>query len=129
MRCSEISLMCSKPSVPGKSSTNAPNSARRTTLPRYVLPTSALAVTSRTMARAASPEAPLVEKRGVSRNLRARRVESPFHRIENLEARFFRLSQSFAHHGNADAEDFDVHLQRGNTVARPGNFEVHVAVM
>src|SRR5262245_48398998 len=34
MRCSEISLMCSKPSVPGNSSTNAPNSANRTTLPR-----------------------------------------------------------------------------------------------
>src|SRR6266852_2653532 len=29
-----ISLMCSKPSVPGNSSTNAPNSASRTTLPR-----------------------------------------------------------------------------------------------
>src|SRR5437879_5785379 len=34
MRCSEISLMCKRPSVPGKSSTKAPNSARRTTLPR-----------------------------------------------------------------------------------------------
>src|SRR5205807_1179819 len=34
MRCSEISLMCNKPSVPGNSSTKAPNSARRTTLPR-----------------------------------------------------------------------------------------------
>ncbi len=31
---SAISLMCSKPSVPEKISTNAPNSAIRTTLPR-----------------------------------------------------------------------------------------------
>ena len=33
-RCSAISEMCSRPSVPGNSSTNAPNSASRTTLPR-----------------------------------------------------------------------------------------------
>ena len=39
-RFSEISLMCSKPSVPGKISTNAPKSTSRTTLPRYVLPIS-----------------------------------------------------------------------------------------
>src|SRR6266581_1157557 len=42
MRCSAISLMCSNPSVPGKSSTKAPKSASRTTLPRYVLPTSSV---------------------------------------------------------------------------------------
>ena len=34
MRWSAISLMCRSPSVPGKISTKAPNSARRTTLPR-----------------------------------------------------------------------------------------------
>ena len=41
MRFSAISLMCSRPSVPGKISTNAPKSTSRTTLPRYVLPISA----------------------------------------------------------------------------------------
>ena len=34
MRFSAISLMCSRPSVPGKISTNAPKSTSRTTLPR-----------------------------------------------------------------------------------------------
>src|SRR5579883_2755432 len=49
--------MWSNPSVPGKISTKAPKSARRTTLPRYVLPTSATAQMSVTIwiARSAAP--------------------------------------------------------------------------
>src|ERR1019366_7905392 len=46
MRFSAISLRCSRPSVLGKISTKAPKSTSRTTLPRYVLPISAVAVRS-----------------------------------------------------------------------------------
>src|SRR5216684_3863471 len=67
--------------------------------------------------------------RRVSGNLRTRRAESFFHDVENLKARFFRLREGFAHHGDADAEDLDVHLKRGDTVTRAGNLEVHVAVV
>ena len=42
--CSEISLMCSRPSVPGKISIKAPKAATLVTLPRYSLPTSGEAV-------------------------------------------------------------------------------------
>ena len=31
--------------------------------------------------------------------------------------------------GNADAADFNIHLQGGDSGARAGNFEIHVAVV
>src|SRR6266700_7508611 len=65
----------------------------------------------------------------VSGNLRARRAESFFHGVENLQARFFRLCEGFAHHGDADAEDLDVHLERGDAVTRAGDLEVHIAIV
>src|SRR4029077_7524204 len=34
-----------------------------------------------------------------------------------------------AHHADGNAEDLDVHLQRGDSRARAGDFEVHVAVV
>jgi hypothetical protein len=46
-----------------------------------------------------------------------------------LQTRFAGLGQGFAHHGDADARDLDVHLQRGNSLPRAGNFEIHVAIM
>src|SRR5260370_14222678 len=70
-----------------------------------------------------------VKARSIGRNLRARRAESFFHDVENLKARFFCLCEGFAHHGDADAEDLDVHLERGDAVTRAGDFEVHVAVV
>src|SRR5229473_5149785 len=57
-----------------------------------------------------------VKARSIGRNLRARRAESFFHDVENLQARFFCLCEGFAHHGDADAEDLDVHLERGDAV-------------
>ena len=56
-------------------------------------------------------------------------AERLFHGVENLQASFLRLGQGFAHHADADAEDLDVHLKRGDACARAGDFEVHVAVM
>src|SRR5229473_7500737 len=70
-----------------------------------------------------------VKARSIGRNLRARRAESFFHDVENLQARFFCLCEGFAHHGDADTEDLDVHLERGDAVTRAGDFEVHVAIV
>ena len=67
--------------------------------------------------------------RSVVGNLRASRGESFIHDVENLQARLAGLSQGFAHHGDADAADLDVHLQRGDSLAGTGNLEIHVAVM
>src|SRR5256884_718117 len=39
------------------------------------------------------------------------------------------LREGFAHHADGDAQDLDVHLQRGDARASAGDFEVHVAVM
>src|SRR3954452_586552 len=58
IRLSEISLMWRSPSVPGKISTKAPKSAILTTLPRYVLPTSATAAISLTICSARAAEVP-----------------------------------------------------------------------
>src|SRR5713226_10702358 len=71
----------------------------------------------------------LEEARGVGGNRGARLAERLLHGVENLEARFFRLGEGFAHHADRNAEDLDVHLQRGDTGARAGDLEVHVAVV
>jgi hypothetical protein len=39
------------------------------------------------------------------------------------------LFESLAHQGHAHATDFNIHLQSGDSGARSGNFEVHVAVV
>src|SRR5260370_613547 len=71
----------------------------------------------------------LEEARGVGGNRGARLAERLLHGVENLEAGFFRLREGFAHHANGDAQELDVHLQRGDTRASAGDFEVHVAVV
>src|SRR5580704_13132957 len=71
----------------------------------------------------------LEEARSVGGNLRTRFAERLFHGVENLQASFFRLGQGFAHHGDADAEDLDVHLKRGDACTSTCDFEIHVAVM
>src|SRR5258707_2507792 len=71
----------------------------------------------------------LEEARGVGRNRGTLLAERCFHGIEDLEARFFGLRQGFAHHGDANAKNLDVHLERGDSRARPGDFEIHVAVV
>src|SRR5229473_6057634 len=69
------------------------------------------------------------EARGVGGNRGARLAEGLLHGVENLEAGFFRLREGFAHHADGDAQDLDVHLQRGDTRAGAGDFEVHIAVV
>src|SRR5713226_7793578 len=71
----------------------------------------------------------LEEARGLGGNRGARLAQGLLHGVENLEAGFLRLCKGFAHHGDADAEDFDVHLQRGDARASAGDFEIHVAVV
>src|SRR5580704_789932 len=71
----------------------------------------------------------LEEARGIRGNLRARFAERLLHGVQDLQAGFLRLRQGFAHHGDADAEDLDVHLKRGDACTRARNFEVHVAVV
>src|ERR1700674_797501 len=71
----------------------------------------------------------LEEARRIGGNLGTRCAERFFHRVEDLETGFLGLRQGFAHHLNADAEDFDIHLQTGDAGARAGDFEVHVAVV
>src|SRR5256886_4004403 len=71
----------------------------------------------------------LEEARGVGGNCSARLAECLLHGVENLEAGLLRLGEGFAHHADGDAQDLDVHLQRGDARASAGDFEVHVAVM
>src|SRR6266852_6258069 len=71
----------------------------------------------------------LEEARSVSRDLRACLAEGLLHGVENLETSFLRLREGFAHHGDGDTENLDVHLQRGDARARARDFEVHVAVV
>ena len=73
-------------------------------------------------------DAQLVQARSIRGNC-ASGAKRLFHYVENLQLGFLGLRQSFAHHRNADAEDLDVHLQRGDSFTRSSNFEVHVAVM
>ena len=69
------------------------------------------------------------EVRSVERNFRARGRDRLVHDVQNLQARLAGLRQGFAHHGDADARDLDIHLQRRNSLPRAGNFEIHVAVV
>src|SRR6266849_8206313 len=71
----------------------------------------------------------LEEARGVGGNRGAPLAERFLHGVQDLETSFLRLREGFAHHGDGDAKDLDVHLQRGNARASAGNFEVHVAVV
>src|SRR5260370_10908978 len=69
----------------------------------------------------------LKEARSVGGNLCACFAERLLHGVENLQAGFFRLGQCFAPHRNADAQNLDVHLPRGDTCASGRDFEVPVA--
>ena len=71
-----------------------------------------------------------LNKRGAyGGNLRAALAQRLFHGVQNLQTSRLGLGQRFAHHRDADAQNLDVHLQRGNARARAGHLEVHVAVM
>ncbi len=52
-----------------------------------------------------------------------------FHLVENVEPATARLLHGFVHDLGRDADDLDVHLQRGNSFARAGDFKVHIAVV
>src|SRR5579859_1952568 len=69
------------------------------------------------------------EARSVRGNLRARFAERLLHGVQDLQTGFLRLREGFAHHGNANAEDLDIHLKSRDTCASARDFEVHVAVM
>src|SRR5579859_247540 len=71
----------------------------------------------------------LEEARGVGGNFRARLAERLLHGVQDLQTGFLRLREGFAHHGDADAENLDVHLERGDSCASARDFEVHVAVV
>ena len=49
------------------------------------------------------------------------------HPVEDELARLLRLRERLAHDLLRDARDLDVHLERGDAVARAGDLEVHVA--
>ena len=59
----------------------------------------------------------------------ARLADHFVHLVEDVQPAGARLLQRLAHDLRRDAHDLDVHLQRGNAVARSGDLEVHVAVM
>src|ERR1700687_1145430 len=71
----------------------------------------------------------LEQTRSVSGNAGASLAKRLFHDIENMQSGFFRLRESFTHHRNADSQNLDVHLKRGDAGAGPGDLEVHIAVM
>src|SRR5579872_1258426 len=71
----------------------------------------------------------LEEARSVRGDLRARFAERFLHGVEDLQAGFLRLGQGFTHHADADAEDLNVHLKRGDACASACNFEVHISVV
>ena len=48
---------------------------------------------------------------------------------ENVHPALPRLFQRFRHDLRSDARNLDIHLKRRDTLARSGNFEVHVAVV
>ena len=51
------------------------------------------------------------------------------HPIEDVQPSGARLFHCLAHDVSGDAAHLDVHLQRGDSVARAGDLEVHVAVV
>ena len=52
-----------------------------------------------------------------------------FHHAQDIEPALLRLLQRFGHDLGVDAADLDVHLQRGNSLVRSGDFKVHVAIV
>src|SRR5712672_1039819 len=69
----------------------------------------------------------LVQPRSEGRNRSTRLGQRLIHGVKNFQPRLLGLRQSLAHHADADAQNLDVHLQRGDSRARTGDFEVHVA--
>ena len=61
------------------------------------------------------------------RDVATRGADSLFHNAQNVQTRTLSLVQSHLHDFAGDTFDFDVHLQRGDTIAATGNFKVHVA--
>src|SRR5579872_6242107 len=61
------------------------------------------------------------------RQVGARLRDHSFHLVQNEEASGARLLQRLGHDCPREAMDLDVHLDRGHALARPGDFEVHVA--
>ena len=49
------------------------------------------------------------------------------HLAENMQTAFFCLFKGMPHDFESYAGDFDIHLQRGNTVSGTGHLEIHVA--
>src|SRR5580704_10393699 len=70
-----------------------------------------------------------VNSRSVSRDLLAMLGNPLAHLFEDVQASPLRLSQSLPHNLSGNAADFDVHLQRGDAVFGPSDFEIHVAVV
>ena len=52
-----------------------------------------------------------------------------FHLLQDVHPSPLRLRQRLAHDLGCDAGHLDIHLQGGNSLARSGDFEIHVAVM
>ena len=61
--------------------------------------------------------------------LLAGRGDDRVHGVEQEQAAALGLREGFTHDLRRDAHDLDVHLQRGDAVARAGDLEVHVAVV
>ena len=67
--------------------------------------------------------------RSKRRDLLARTVERLEHLLEDVDAAFPGLVEGLGHDLGADTGDLDVHLQSGDSELRPGDLEVHVAVV
>ena len=70
-----------------------------------------------------------LDARRVRRTLRARSVENRIHLVQKEEPAALRLLHGLLQNLARQAADLDVHLQRGNALARTGHLEVHVAVV
>src|SRR5665647_2500282 len=51
------------------------------------------------------------------------------HLVEDVQAALARLRQRFLHDIHGDVRHLDIHLETGDSGARAGNFEIHVAVV
>ncbi len=51
------------------------------------------------------------------------------HLFKNVQASTLRLRQSLPHDLSGNAPDFNIHLQRGDSILGPGDLEIHVTVM
>ncbi|CNV33065.1 Uncharacterised protein [Salmonella enterica subsp. enterica serovar Bovismorbificans] len=61
------------------------------------------------------------------RDIAARRVDRLFHHAQDVQTRTFSLVQRNLHDLFGDTFNFDIHLQRRDTVAGTRHFEVHIA--